>query len=252
MKASIIFITYEIVVVLILFVCILKRGKYRRIQQENNYLEMQSNLLDQYYIVLKKQIEVTKKFRHDIANHIAVIERLARQGAHAEMNEYQRRLKQMYDDLKLTGYSNDPIIDALVRYKVKDCKNQGIEVKAKLMEFQKGEITERDLLNVFYSILNHIIQDLELSQPPDKYIHIESKVAAGNLFLWWSYPLNTSESRKQKRNLIRAQENLHYLRTILQRYNGNIEHKVKSNERIIHVKIHIQGGSKVAQNCNYG
>lgn len=228
---------YVAIVCIISIHYIWKWMKSNQTKQENEYMEIKNNILKQYYDSLKQQMDLANRFRHDIANHISIVERLAAAGESPEFKEYKEKLVSVYDGLGRTGICSEPMLEAMICYKERECAEDNIKFDVSLVKFYSGVVSEMDMLNIFYETLNYIINTLRMTNIENKQIRILSKCNAGNLLLWFTYPIEQNEYRKRKRIKRTIQKKLNYIQKILDTYEGMLDTSVTEEGCTIHLLL---------------
>lgn len=77
---GIVYIVYAITVFSLVTAFVRSWGEGRMAEKEKQYLSVYQSLMKQHYEALKTQIDLTRKLRHDIANHLYTLEQLGESG----------------------------------------------------------------------------------------------------------------------------------------------------------------------------
>jgi len=224
-------IYFFILFVILIFIVVKQVFDYRKIKQEKRFLEMQNYFTIQYYQVYKRQVDFTKKFRHEIANHKFMVESLIETGAVDAVKEYGENIQNTYDFLKQTGLCSDYIVDAVLYQKKKECEKKGIQLECDLLSFQRGSISEKDIFMLFHGLLSNVIH---LVEEDEKKINIVSRNAAGNLLIWISFPAGKG---KRSRKANPEWKKIQFLQSITDKYEGSLEMERKDKENCINISL---------------
>ena len=80
-----------------------------------------------FYDGIQNQIEATRRYRHDLANHIQTLEAcLVLYSDTEEMREYMDNLKDRYHTLKNQEFLRDELVNSILLIKQEQCQEKGI------------------------------------------------------------------------------------------------------------------------------
>ena len=205
-----------------------RQTQYLKLQNEN--LKLQKDLITEHYQALCNQIELTRKFRHDIANHMQTIERLLSQQTERDeqTDAYVSALKMQYDRITEVDYCDNPIIDAAVSNKVKSCKEKGIPIHISLRAMELGEIKEMDMLGLVFNLLDNAIESCLLMPCEKRYIDFCCETCKGQMVITLS---NSACDTGEKGQLFRTKKKdgqyhgtgMTIVREIVKKYDGQMK-----------------------------
>lgn len=154
------------------------------------YLEAQKN----HYEYLNKKEYETRKFRHDLRSHIALIKDVVRDGNYVLLDKYLDEIDHKVEILvnKVTVYND--IADAIINHYYSIADNNGISMKVTGRFPVKCNISTYDLCTIFSNIL---INAIEAAQEADekKINLICGNNENGEVFIKLSNTYNTSINR---------------------------------------------------------
>ena len=152
---------------------------------ENRNLLLQKNLIEEYYASLNEQMELTRKLRHDIANHIQTLEELAKvAGAKPETSVYADSLRRQYRKLEKMTYTQNAVIDAAISNKLKLCREEEIRTGISITSFQIGHVTEIEILGIIYNLFDNAVESCRKVVPGERrFIEFSAKNVASQLVL---------------------------------------------------------------------
>ena len=78
----------------------------------------------------RTRYEKTKSFRHDLQNHLSVLDGLLRDGRTAEARDYLRKLESAASELSPPCRTGNPAVDALLGEKLTLARDRGIDAEA--------------------------------------------------------------------------------------------------------------------------
>lgn len=172
------------VLVLIVSVFLFLKATVRRLSLQNENLKLQRNMIKDYYFALQQQIELVRKFRHDIANHLQTVELLAKlpDVRSAEIDEYEEVLRKQHQRLATIGYCSNPVIDAALAGKVRYCKKMEIPIEISMsgVNFSEQSIEELDLLGLLFNLLDNAIEScMKIRDHESRHIELQCFQTAG-------------------------------------------------------------------------
>lgn len=102
--------------------------------------------------------EKTRSFRHDVQNHLAVLDGLLRSGSISRAQLYLEKLHAVAGDLSFPWKTGSPVVDILLEEKLSLAQSRGIKAEAELTLPEEGFIDELDLCVIFANALDNGIQ----------------------------------------------------------------------------------------------
>lgn len=99
--------------------------------------------------------EQTKAFRHDIANHLSVLEGLLSSGKTEEGRAYLQKLKAVSDSLSFPCRTGNPVVDILLREKL--ALAEDVETEVSLLLPRPCGIEDFDLCVIFANALDNAL-----------------------------------------------------------------------------------------------
>ena len=175
-------ITYMIIslalnILVIRYIVHVSRENSRRELVENQY-----ELLCAQYGELRGSYVAYKKLRHDLKDHVRVIEGLSRRGKTDELTEYANNIIENWDTLSSKTFCDVPAVDVVLadKYSVAAAKN----IRA---DFAVSGISEVGadsvyLCSIFANLLNNAIEAAEQCGG-SPYVELRSGISMGNLVI---------------------------------------------------------------------
>lgn len=173
------------VVLAVLLVLAYQRLRQKHLYLENRYLVLQKQLLTGYNESLQEQLYLTRKLRHDIANHIQTLEELA--GVYEdgkEIRNYTHSLWEQYRAFFPVIYCSNMIVNSVISSKVRLCRNEGIDIVVDIHSLELGSVNETDALAVLYNMFDNAIESCRgLGNDEKRIIEFSSDNRASHLIL---------------------------------------------------------------------
>lgn len=185
----IISVGFYIELILIIYFMVMSDVHKANEQMANMYLNMQEN----YYDYLEKREEDTRKFRHDIRNHLTMIRLLYQEHNYTEIEKYLDEL-----DIKITQLSRhidvgNEIANALLNY-YEDCmQKKSITLKVEGRIPKSINISTYD----FCTILSNLLDNSLKAPLPDKDLEVKISFSfdANHYMISCSNPLKESAKK---------------------------------------------------------
>ena len=144
------------------------------------YLEMEKTLKDtqkSYYEAMLSREEDTRRFRHDVLNHIICIRELVTKGEITQAEAYVEEMQGNIVEIQQKCYSvGNTIIDAFLNYYVQMLE-EDVEVKITGCMAEEVSISDLELCTIFSNLIKNSVE--ELKKPGEGRKYLEVKVNSG-------------------------------------------------------------------------
>ena len=110
-----------------------------------------------YLSEAQMRYEQTKAFRHDIKNHLLLLDGLLRNGQIAESREYLKKLEGISTALSFPYQTGNPVVDILLSEKLGLAQANGIQTEVSLLLPKDGRIDDLDLCIIFANALDNAV-----------------------------------------------------------------------------------------------
>jgi len=111
-----------------------------------------------YIAEAQTRYEQTKAFRHDIQNHLSVLDGLLSSGKLEESKAYLQKLKTVSASLSFPHQTGNPVVDILLGEKLGLAKANGITVEVSLLLPNPCGVDDFDLCVIFANALDNAIR----------------------------------------------------------------------------------------------
>ena len=115
----------------------------------------------EYYDRLREIDKETRKFRHDIQNHVQVILNLMKEEKNDQARIYMEDVSQHLENIKPVINSGNEIIDTILSEKLNRCKERNIVLKVKGIIHAPMIISDYDICTIFANALDNAIEACE-------------------------------------------------------------------------------------------
>lgn len=111
-----------------------------------------------YISEARMRYEQTKAFRHDIKNHLLLLDGLLRNGQIAESREYLKKLEGISTSLSFSYQIGNPVVDILLSEKLGLAQANGIQTDVSLILPKVCRIDDLDLCIIFANALDNALK----------------------------------------------------------------------------------------------
>lgn len=144
------------------------------------YLEMEKTLKDtqkNYYEAMLAKEEDTRRFRHDVLNHLIALGELAKNGQMEPVADYVEEIQGNIVKIQQKCYSvGNTIIDSFLNYYVQ-MLDEEVEVNVTGCLTQELSISDAELCTIFSNLIKNSVEELKKPSEDKKYLKI--KVSSG-------------------------------------------------------------------------
>ncbi|MDO4276317.1 MAG: hypothetical protein Q4D16_21830 [Eubacteriales bacterium] len=228
MERTILFIDMAVAAALI-FWLLFSYQKRRKEVQANYYLKLQKTIMNEHYMVLQEQIGLTRRLRHDLANHIQTMESLEQTGHTEARRRYEEQLKELYTILKADGFCGNYVLDAMVVRRIKQCTQRGVEFRTSLRTVDGAGIDQTDLMIAFYELMEYGTKRAEAGM--QKSFCLAGNQKNGYLFLRLTCPASKGQTPRKLSQLLSIE--LSQTSSIAAKYEGEVRGEVKDGTETI-------------------
>jgi sensor histidine kinase YesM len=163
-------ISYIAIITVIVFYQNIKESHRR--EKENAVLAEQIISMENHISEVELLYRDIRSLKHDMGNHVTVLENLVRNNEQQEAAKYLSELKEQYLKTDTGVKSGNPVTDVILTEKQKEAKNRGI---AFVSDFHYPEETKINAFDVSVILNNAVGNAIEAAAGCDKpYVHIKS------------------------------------------------------------------------------
>lgn len=163
----------------ICFAYIVNSQRKTHLKNENEVKSLLLKSQEEYYAMLLNKNEETRKFRHDISNHLYCMYTLFKQGEYEKLDDYFQDMNVSLNELKAEISTGNSIVDGIIY----DLKGQYKEVKFKWKGKIPSELslTNMDICTIFANLLKNAFESA--IETEEKIVEVSAKMQGGNLFV---------------------------------------------------------------------
>ena len=161
-----------------------RRKTAQEVQRENYALNIENAVMKEYYETLSNQIDKNKKFHHDIDNHMGTLKSMIDENVSKEtVTEYANEIKEEYKEIGTLEYCANPVVNAVIQNKSKQCKQLGIDFDTQIERFDISKFKETDFIALMANVLDNAIEECERIEVKNKVVCLKMGSLGKNLFI---------------------------------------------------------------------
>lgn len=216
--------------------------KNQKTERKNKHLRYENSVMKEYYDTLEHQMQMVRKFHHDINKHMDVLKEMTDKMETREIEMYSEQLEKVYQGVKPITYCSNPIVNAVLINKIHECEKKQIEFEIDMMNFETKKIREIDLVALLSNLLDNAIEECErIEHKLNKKIRIQGWKIKNNLFLQVS---NTTEKEKINQSTFQTKKDpkvhgvgMKIIQEIIENYDGMMDVEIMDGEIEILVQV---------------
>lgn len=156
--------TYAAVVAAIILYQDMKKNHRR--EKENVVLAGQMESLKKHIEEVEALYQDIKGMRHDMGNHIMILENLCQTGEQREAIGYLKELKEQFHEAGTEIKSGNPVTDILLTERRKEAENRGISFQCDFHYLEEMSVNAFDISIILYNALNNAMEGAEGCREP--------------------------------------------------------------------------------------
>jgi sensor histidine kinase regulating citrate/malate metabolism len=217
------------VVCVTLIILFYSREQYKSLNRlREEYNEKQID----YYKTLLNQEEDTKKFRHDIRNHIICIEELLDTGKPEDAKNYIQDIHHSLDKIASIYDTGNDIINAILNYYVNKGKEEHVKIHVTGRILQELNIPMIHLSTIVSNLMSNAYEAaIKVNSDLDKDIHVEIRSGSKYLEFIVKNPTVTDRGKLDEKMVTTKPDKHNHgfgiqnIKEILSKYEGELQYK---------------------------
>ena len=229
-------------------------GEQIRQKEKAIYMQtIQKNSIEHYKSV-QDNIKEVRKLKHDFKDNLTILKILIDSDSSeniAKASELISTINNELDKIDISQYTQNEIVNAVLSAKIKEAKNNKIQVETKLnIPNTLDNIDDYDLSLLIINLINNAIDACKRLEKKDRLINLGMTVQS-NLFIIKvsnSYDILNYDN-KGKLKTTKEQENEHgiglgLINCIAKKYDGDDDIKIENGKFIHSVMLNMKEGTK--------
>lgn len=173
------------------------RGTNRKMKEMLQNEVMLKDMQKHYYEALLEKEEDTRRYRHDMGNHLLCLSSLAYQENVDELKIYLDNIQEQMQVIQKKSYvTGNQILDVLTNYYLEPLQDAKIKVSGHVTE--KLEIDNVSLCTIYANLLKNAVEELNRSKKEEKFLNIKFIQGSEYFRMIIQNSLSVESSKKQK------------------------------------------------------
>ena len=150
-----------VVIVLAVFALVRKIVLLEKEAQRNKLIQSYMVTLQGFYQSIQSQIDMMRKFRHDLARHIQTLEILMEEEENAALQEYADHLKTEYGKKVSRGETENEVVNVILSMKRQQCAEKQIPFTVHIEDKGYTLVRDIDMAGILMNLLDNAIEENE-------------------------------------------------------------------------------------------
>lgn len=196
-----------------------------RKQHEDEMYRKEMHYKEVYYAEIDKRNEYVHHLKHDMKNKLIELHHLLESGDMQGLSEQLTIYCDELDKIDENRYSNNPIVDSVLRIKLGVAKSEGVKIDTSIRIPKQMQLEHGDIGVLYGNLLDNAIEACRKVEKEKRFIKIENKFTDGKMLLI----VENSKPEERNENLITTKKDnyshgrgIHSIRKVVEKYNGTI------------------------------
>ena len=150
------------------------------LENEKNILEVQNNAQESQINIINQSVETVRIMKHDMKNHVLMIQSLYENGKANEAEKYINKTLQEIENGSFSN-SNNFIIDSIINFKLNTIKDKNVDINLDVCVPQVLNISSNDITAILGNLLDNAIS--ALMKVERKVLDLQISCKMGNLII---------------------------------------------------------------------
>ncbi|HEX3037611.1 MAG TPA: GHKL domain-containing protein [Oscillospiraceae bacterium] len=160
MAVALILVTVIITIGLNLFIAYLFEfiSKSNELENQLNLFQQQASIQYDYYNNLEKEYQQMRKMRHDVRNHLQMLEKLYQSNEKQMADQYAKNIYEMMDTLRQKKYCDNTMLNIIMNDKTRIAELNQIQFDCNIGNINVDFIAPIDLTTIFANLLDNAVE----------------------------------------------------------------------------------------------
>ncbi len=194
-------------------------------QYEDAMYREEMHYKDIYYEEAEKQNKEVQKLKHDMKHKLHELYHLLENSDGHELSEKIGAMCIEFEQIDEKQYSDNPIVDSVLRIKFGRAKARGIKVETSIRIPKKMQLDHGDIGVLYGNLVDNAVEACSKVPEEQRFVKIENKYQSGILLL----VITNSKTGKKNKSLkttkkdnIRHGHGVQSVRKVVEKYNGTV------------------------------
>ena len=194
-------------------------------QYEDAMYREEMHYKDIYYEEAEKQNKEVQKLKHDMKHKLHELYHLVENSDGQELSEKIGAMCKEFEQIDEKQYSDNPIVDSVLRIKFGRAKARGIKVETSIRIPKQMQLDHGDIGVLYGNLVDNAVEACSKVPEGQRFVKIENKYQSGILLL----VITNSKTGKKNKSLkttkkdnIRHGHGVQSVRKVVEKYNGTV------------------------------
>ena len=194
-------------------------------QYEDAMYREEMHYKDIYYEEAEKQNKEVQKLKHDMKHKLHELYNLVENSDGQELSEKIGAMCKEFEQIDEKQYSDNPIVDSVLRIKFGRAKVRGIKVETSIRIPKQMQLDHGDIGVLYGNLVDNAVEACSKVPEGQRFVKIENKYQSGILLLI----ITNSKTGKRNKSLkttkkdnIRHGHGVQSVRKVVEKYNGTV------------------------------
>lgn len=194
-------------------------------QYEDAMYREEMHYKDIYYEEAEKQNKEVQKLKHDMKHKLHELYHLVENSDGHELSEKIGAMCMEFEQIDEKQYSDNPIVDSVLRIKFGRAKARGIKVETSIRIPKQMQLDHGDIGVLYGNLVDNAVEACSKVPEGQRFVKIENKYQSGILLL----VITNSKTGKKNKSLkttkkdnIRHGHGVQSVRKVVEKYNGTV------------------------------
>ena len=194
-------------------------------QYEDAMYREEMHYKDIYYEEAEKQNKEVQKLKHDMKHKLHELYYLVENSDGHELSEKIGAMCKEFEQIDEKQYSDNPIVDSVLRIKFGRAKVRGIKVETSIRIPKQMQLDHGDIGVLYGNLVDNAVEACSKVPEGQRFVKIENKYQSGILLL----VITNSKTGKKNKSLkttkkdnIRHGHGVQSVRKVIEKYNGTV------------------------------
>lgn len=194
-------------------------------QYEDEMYREEMHYKDIYYEEAEKQNKEVQKLKHDMKHKLHELYHLVEKSNEQELSEKIRAMCRELEMIDEKQYSDNPIVDSVLRIKFGRAKARKIEVETSIRIPKQMQLDHGDIGVLYGNLIDNAVEACSNVPEGQRYVKLENKYQSGMLLL----VIENSKTGKKNKNLKTTKKDsvnhgygIQSVRKVVEKYNGTV------------------------------
>lgn len=194
-------------------------------QYEDAMYREEMHYKDIYYEEAEKQNKEVQKLKHDMKHKLHELYHLLENSDGHELSEKIGAMCIEFEQIDEKQYSDNPIVDSVLRIKFGRAKARGIKVETSIRIPKQMQLDHGDIGVLYGNLVDNAVEACSKVPEGQRFVKIENKYQSGILLL----VITNSKTGKKNKSLkttkkdnIRHGHGVQSVRKVVEKYNGTV------------------------------